>query len=296
MPPEAGMPRQPLGRSGLDVSRLALSSWRTFERIPRELGGPRAIAAVEVDLVEGRAGADPALDVALPHALLDLLAEGRRRAVLRFYRPLPTVAFGRRDRFLPGFASAAAAARRRGFTPVVRGAGGRAAAYDEGCLIFDEVMPEDGSGIRERFAGDAHRQAGALRGLGVDARVGEVAGEYCPGEFSVNAGGRVKLIGAAERIVRGAWLHSSVVVVQGADRLRRVLEDVYAALDLAWDPASVGDVSSEAVGVGLESVRGALLAEYARRYRLTPASLAPADLARAGDLLERHRVSQHHGG
>ena len=38
MPPEAGMPRQPLGRSGLDVSRLALGSWRTFERIPREDG------------------------------------------------------------------------------------------------------------------------------------------------------------------------------------------------------------------------------------------------------------------
>ncbi len=32
------MPRQPLGRSELHVSRLALGSWRTFERIPREAG------------------------------------------------------------------------------------------------------------------------------------------------------------------------------------------------------------------------------------------------------------------
>jgi aryl-alcohol dehydrogenase-like predicted oxidoreductase len=32
------MPRLPLGRSGLHVSRLALGSWRTFERIPREDG------------------------------------------------------------------------------------------------------------------------------------------------------------------------------------------------------------------------------------------------------------------
>jgi aryl-alcohol dehydrogenase-like predicted oxidoreductase len=32
------MPRGPLGRSGLEVSRLALGSWRTFERIPREDG------------------------------------------------------------------------------------------------------------------------------------------------------------------------------------------------------------------------------------------------------------------
>jgi aryl-alcohol dehydrogenase-like predicted oxidoreductase len=32
------MPRQPLGRSELEVSKLSLGSWRTFERIPREDG------------------------------------------------------------------------------------------------------------------------------------------------------------------------------------------------------------------------------------------------------------------
>ena len=38
MPPDPSMPRQALGRSELEVSRLALGSWRTFERIPREDG------------------------------------------------------------------------------------------------------------------------------------------------------------------------------------------------------------------------------------------------------------------
>jgi octanoyl-[GcvH]:protein N-octanoyltransferase len=247
---------------------------------------------VEVELLDGRAGADPALDVALPHALVGLVAEGRHGPLLRCYRPAPTVAFGRRDAFVPGFARAAAASRRLGFTPVVRGAGGRAAAYDEGCLVFDEIMPaaESIAGIQERFAADARRQAEALRALGVDARVGEVAGEYCPGEFSVNARGRVKLIGAAQRIVRGAWLLSSVVVVEGASGLRAVLEEVYGALGLAWDPATVGDVSTEAPGTRVEDVRAALLAEYERRYQLTPASLTDVDLAHAAELLERHRV------
>lgn len=230
------------------------------------------------------------MDVALPHALLDLLAAGRRRPVLRCYRPGATVAFGRRDTFLPGFATAVAATRGHGFTPVIRGAGGRAAAYDDGSLIFDEVMPADRSQIRERFADDAERQARALQGLGVDARVGEVSGEYCPGEFSVNARGRVKLIGAAERIAKGGWLHSSVVVVQGAARLQAVLEDVYAALELDWDPASVGAVGDEAPGAGLDEVREALLAAYRTRYTLSPVSLSAADLARAGELLARHRV------
>jgi octanoyl-[GcvH]:protein N-octanoyltransferase len=243
----------------------------------------------DVDLVEGSAG-EPALDVALPHAVLDLVAAGRRAPLLRCYRPDATVAFGRRDTFLPGFASAVAAARRHGFTPVIRGAGGRAAAYDAGSLIFDQVMPADGSQIRERFATDATRQARALRSLGVDARVGEVPGEYCPGEFSVNARGRVKLIGAAERIVRGAWLHSSVIVVEGSARVRAVLEAVYEALGLGWDPASVGAVSEEDPGAGVEEVRRAVLAQYMTRYALTPGSLTSDDLGRAGELLARHRV------
>jgi aryl-alcohol dehydrogenase-like predicted oxidoreductase len=41
------MPRQRLGRSELDVSRLALGSWRTFERIPREDGLAVMLAARE---------------------------------------------------------------------------------------------------------------------------------------------------------------------------------------------------------------------------------------------------------
>jgi len=246
-----------------------------------------------VDLLEGSAGADPTLDVALPHALLGLVAEGRRGGVLRHYRPHATVAFGRRDSFLPGFAQAAAAARRLGFTPVVRGAGGHAATYDEGCLVFDLIAPEADAmvGIQTRFAGEAELQAQALRSLGVDARVGEVPGEYCPGEFSVNARGRVKLIGAAQRIVRGAWLLSSVVVVEGAPALQAVLEDVYEALGLEWDPQTTGSVADEAPGVGIEDVRKALLAGYGRRYELSPAALDEAELDRAREMLERHHVA-----
>lgn len=248
--------------------------------------------SVDVDLLEGRAGADPALDVALPQALLAMVAAGRRGAVLRCYRPSPTLAFGRRDGFLPGFSRAAAAAARQGFAPVIRGAGGRAAAYDEGCLVFDEIMPASDSvtGIRERFSDEAERQAQALRSLGVDARVGEVPGEYCPGEFSVNARGQTKLIGAAQRIVSGAWLFSTVVVVQDGGRLRAVLKDVYAELGLDWNPATTGSVADEAPGVGVADVQAAVLATYAHRYRLTPALVTTEELAAARDGLGRHRV------
>jgi octanoyl-[GcvH]:protein N-octanoyltransferase len=245
-----------------------------------------------IDLVEGRAGDDAALDLSLAPALLQRVASGERGPLLRVYRPLSTVAFGRRDSFLADFPRAAAAARQRAFTPVIRSAGGRAAAYHDGCLVIDEIVAETDamSAIRARFAAGADRQARALRGLGVDARVGEVPGEYCPGEFSVNARGHTKLVGAAQRIIRGAWLFSAVVVVSGSRTLRAVLEDVYAELGLEWRAAATGSVADEVSAVTSGEVKQALLAEYERDYHLRPARLTEADLAAGRALLGRHRV------
>jgi octanoyl-[GcvH]:protein N-octanoyltransferase len=245
-----------------------------------------------VELLRGGPGREPALEVALSALLLGDVARGDRGPLVRSYRPARTVAFGRRDAFLPGFAGAASAAREQGFAPVIRAPGGRAAAYDEGCLVFDEIMPATDSlaGIRERFTLDAERQAEALRGVGVDARVGGVPGEYCPGGFSVNAAGRRKLIGAAQRIVRGGWLLSTVVVIASSSNVRRVLESVYRALQLDWDPATVGAVAEEAPGVGIESVERLLLDVYSRRYDLVPAALGNEVLARARGEIPRHEA------
>ena len=249
------------------------------------------MAPPTIDLVQGRAGDDPALDLSLAPALLERVAGGRR-PLLRIYRPLPTVAFGRRDSFLTGFSRAAGAAQRAGFTPVIRSAGGRAAAYHDGCLVIDEIVAETDamSAIRARFAAGADRQARALRGLGVDALVGAVAGEYCPGEFSVNARGHTELVGAAQRIVRGGWLFSAVVVVSGSETLRAVLEDVYKELGLEWDAATTGSVADEVPTVTIEEVRQALLDGYERDYHLHPARLTAEELAAGRALLGRHGV------
>jgi octanoyl-[GcvH]:protein N-octanoyltransferase len=249
---------------------------------------------VDVELLHGRLGPEPALEVALASVLLDAVARGDRGPVLRCYRPPPTVAFGRRDTFLSGFASAAGAARGHGFVPVIRAPGGRAAAYHEGCVVLDEIMPAKDSltGIQDRFAREAERQAQALRGLGIDARVGEVPGEYCPGAFTVNAGGKKKLIGSAQRAVPGGWLLSTVVVIESAARVRSVLEGVYDALELEWDPATVGAVAEEAPGVRVDDVEHALLSAYAQRYRLFPATMPPDALTASLKRVARHHVPE----
>jgi octanoyl-[GcvH]:protein N-octanoyltransferase len=250
------------------------------------------VPPTDAELLEGRAGEDPVSDLALAMALLGQVASGRRGPVIRVYRPAPTVAFGRRDSFLDGFERATAAATTAGFTPAIRSAGGRAAVYDEECVVIDEIVParDAMAEVDARFAAEAESQAQALRSLGIDARVGEVPGEYCPGRFSVNARGQTKLIGAAQRIISGAWLFSTVVVVDGTARVRAVLEEVYAALALSWDPASVGSIADELPGATVEQVQAALLEPIADRYRLVPSALGEADRAAARDLLGRHRA------
>ena len=189
---------------------------------------------------------EPALEVALSEALLVRVARGELPPTLRLYRPRPTVAFGRLDKLRAGLRDAAAAARERGFEPVLRSPGGHAAAYDSGTVAFDLVLPAGSivEGVQDRFRDTSDAIAEALVALGVDARVGEVPGEYCRGAYTVNAGGRTKLVGTAQRAVRGGALLAGFVTVEGADRLRDVLVPVYAALELEWDPATVGDIAA----------------------------------------------------
>ncbi|MHA7238897.1 lipoate--protein ligase family protein [Arthrobacter sp. TMS1-12-1] len=237
--------------------------------------------AAGLELVLDPPSGDAAAELDRGIGLLREVAAGDRPPTLRLYRPSPTVAFGQRDARLPGFEDAAAAVTRHGFAPLVRRAGGRAAAYSRGCLVVDHIepAPDAVAGTRMRFAAFGDFFAGVLRDLGLDARVGEVPGEYCPGEFSVH--GRldgvpaVKLVGTAQRVVAGAWLFSSVIVVEDAAPLRGVLTDAYAALGLAWLPATAGAAEDLAPGVTVDDVEDALLAAYAGAVDLSQGTPGP---------------------
>lgn len=232
---------------------------------------------------------DPALDIARSHAALLRIARGELTPLPRIYRPAPALAFGRLDARRPGFAAAVIAARERGFAPVMRLAGGQAAAYDEASLVVEQFLgPADvGTDLHERFADMTTLLADALRGLGVDARVGELPGEYCPGEHSVNMAGEVKVAGAAQRVVRGAALVSAVVVVGHGGAIRDVLVDVYAALEVDWRPATAGSLDERHPGLDVDGVEGAVVAALGGAALWRP---DPATEALAAELVARHRV------
>ena len=203
----------------------------------------------------------PQQDMDLSSAALAALAARGAEGRLRVHRPRPTAAFSRVDSLAPGFPAAQDAARTHGFAPVVRPAGGRLAAYHRGALVLDLVAPhtEARRYIRERFSAAGEALAGGLRELGVDARVGPVPGEYCPGEFSVNAGGATKIVGTAQRLTRHGYLFSAVVLVADPEPVRAVLRDAYAELAFAWDPATVGCVADAVPGVTVDAVAEALV-------------------------------------
>lgn len=194
--------------------------------------------------------------------LLRAVAAGDRPASARIFVPSPTLAFGRLDAREQGFERAEAAAAAHGFTPIVRHAGGRAAAYDSGSVVVEVVQPSDSisSGIEQRFIWLSGIVRSVLTSVCVPTDVGELPGEFCPGKYSIHAGGR-KLAGVAQRSVSGASLVTAVVAVSGGDRLRAVLLDVQAALGVEWDPQTAGSadefapVTTDAV---IAAVRSAL--------------------------------------
>jgi lipoate-protein ligase A len=242
-------------------------------------------------LIRGGCPGDAALGTAISNAILQRVAAAELPHTARLGRPERILTFGRQDAVAAGFPAAVEAARAAGYEPVERLAGGRAAAYNGAAVNLSIARrdPNPAGGTRARFAEAAELIRDALVELGVDARVGEVPGEYCPGGFSVNARGRVKLAGVGQRLIKGGAHVGCVVVAGGAEELRDVLTPVYEALEIEWDPDTVGSASGEVDGIDTDQVEEALLSQLRQRFEIAeePLDLETEELA--AELVARHR-------
>jgi lipoate-protein ligase A len=245
------------------------------------------VNAAALDVITARWPEDPLLDIALTHALLHEVAAGRHAPAVRVFRPGPTVAFGRLDALRPGFAEASRRARAHGYVPVVRPAGGHAAVYDGGSVLVEQVTAEADAtaGLQDRFARLAQRLRDALTALGADARVGALPGEYCPGAFSLNLGGGIKVAGIAQRVVRHAALTTATVTASGGADLRATVAAVYDALALEVDASVAGAVDEALPGVTPGEVQSALREALGP---LRPRAVDAVLLDRARELKTRH--------
>ncbi|SFR46788.1 lipoate--protein ligase family protein [Halorubrum sodomense] len=195
--------------------------------------------------------ATPTADRGPAADLLDSAAEGV--PAVRVTAPPRQVAFGRRDARESGFDRAKRAARDAGFSPVERDVGGRAVAYTGSTLSFGVAVPtgEGRGSIDSRYETATETLRDALRELGADAVRGEPPAAFCPGDHSLRVAGGTdasaggKVAGLAQRVRADAALVAGVLVASAADPdpIASVTESVYDALDVPFDPESVGSVA-----------------------------------------------------
>jgi octanoyl-[GcvH]:protein N-octanoyltransferase len=229
--------------------------------------------------------------VAVSRALLLRVADGELPESMRITRPPAMVAFGRQDVATARYPNAVAAARSTGFEAIERLAGGRAAVFHEQTLAIAHARPDRDpqAHIYPRFEEASEWIRAALARLGVDARVGEVPGEYCPGGYSVNARGEKKLAGIGQKLIKGAGHLGGVLVVENGARVRGALVPVYQALGLEWNPSTASSVADEAAGVTLDDAEAVLIEELGRTYDVEEAPLDPTTVEIARRLAPEHR-------
>jgi lipoate-protein ligase A len=236
-----------------------------------------------IRLITAAYAEEAGLDTAVSAALLRRVGDGEVPETLRLYRPGREVAFGRQDVAASGYRAAVAAAVAAGFVAIERLAGGRAAVFTPGTIAFSWTIPhpDPRATTQQRFRMVAGLLRDALQSLDIDARVGEVPGEYCPGRFSISAGGRLKLVGVGQRLTRHAAHVGGLVVVAGSAELRAVLQPVYAALELEWRPAVTGAIVDVAPAVTFDDAFGAIIETISAQRPLLEATIDATTLGLA---------------
>jgi lipoate-protein ligase A len=173
------------------------------------------------------------------------LVERTGRPAVRAWTPPRQVAFGRRDASADGYDRARRAAVGGDYRPVERRVGGRAVAYTGATVAVVHGVPADGdrTDIQGRYERGTDRLRTALESVGAAVRPGEPSASFCPGDHSLQSDG--KIAGIAQRVQRAVALVGGCVVVAETDErdIADVLEPVYDALGVAFDPASVGSVA-----------------------------------------------------
>lgn len=187
--------------------------------------------------------ADPPADRAVTTAMAAETARTGTPA-LRVWRPPKQVAFGRRDTRAAGYQAAREAAIDHGFPPTERETGGRAVAYSETAISVARTYPVENirTGIGERYESALSTLQRAFWRLAVPAQRGEPDDTFCPGTHSLQYRG--KLAGVAQHVSKGVALVGAIVLVTDHDSIASVLEPVYAALGVPFDPSTVGSIEN----------------------------------------------------
>jgi octanoyl-[GcvH]:protein N-octanoyltransferase len=202
----------------------------------------------------------------LQQAVLEEVAAGTRGPTALLWTSSPYVGATRPETRMPGFARAAQGAETAGFPVLIRNSGGGAVAANEGSISFSLTSPVEDlrHGLYERYDDGAELIVAAMERVGIRAEAGEVEGEFCPGAFSVRAGGPlgIKIAGLAQRVTRRAARLEALVLVEKTAELVPTLRNFYGTLGLPFRAESVGDLAGTNVPAVIEALSETIRARY----------------------------------
>lgn len=192
---------------------------------------------------------DGPLDTATSRAILRAVGAGDMPETFEIGLSSRVLAFGKHDTSSPGFDASVDIASEHGFEPTVRIAGGRAAVFHESTVRFGWTRQVDdpASTMHDGFRDLSGFVVATLGDFGIHAEVGEIPGEYCPGQYSVHIGSK-KVMGVGQRLTRNAAHVGGVVVLSNSEVINGVLVPIYELLGIEMQPAATGSVA-DAFGV-----------------------------------------------
>jgi lipoate-protein ligase A len=201
-------------------------------------------------------------------------AERTDEPTLRVWMPPRQIAFGRRDSAADGYERARETAAERGYTPVERSVGGSAVAYTGSTVAFALAVPTAGGrgGIEDRYREATSTLGHALETAGATVARGEPDRSFCPGKHSLQGDG--KIAGIAQRVRRESALIGGCVLASESDEraVATVLDPVYTALGVPFDPESVGSVEGAGGTADPERVIEAVETEFIDGREIAPLS------------------------
>ncbi len=166
------------------------------------------------------------------------------KSYLWVWNPLKQLALSPSSLNRNGVSEAIKHAERKGFPAVERITGGGPVPHNGRTVsfVYTDRIDNTDIGLNDRYREITSNLSDLLGSLDISVSCGESMGEFCPGQYSIHAEG--KIAGVAQRLKRNSALTSGVVVIEYNEGYRELTKSVYEYIGLDFRDETMDSVSN----------------------------------------------------